>query len=247
MTKIEEWSNEKLVSLSKNITDEKTKKILNELITLKLNFATIERLLRFKKGLSWEQKKLILHITKEYSNSPTKELPLILAEQESVPTKKELIKPSAKKPVRKDNPKPTFQQKTPVSKQNPEPIVKTENITKQTIPLTKKPKTTNTNQKVAPSRWDKLKVEPNNSETKILKIKTSTVTHKTINIYHLDDNELNLKLREIKNYNQDTIAVVNKNDTLINSASFLPSFTKENRFSLNWFVKTNYKTWNKIK
>ncbi|AHF61402.1 hypothetical protein P344_06120 [Spiroplasma mirum ATCC 29335] len=90
-------------------------------------------------------------------------------------------------------------------------------------------------------------MEPNNSETKILKIKTPMATHKTINIYYLDENEPNLKLREIKNYNQDTIAVVNKNDSLIKPASFLPSFTKENCFSFNWFVKTNYKTWNKIK
>ncbi|WP_368486751.1 hypothetical protein [Spiroplasma sp. DGKH1] len=247
MTKIEEWSNEKLVSLAKNITDEKTQKILNELITLKLNFATIERLLRFKKGLSWEQKKLILHITKEYSNSPTKELPLILTEQESVPPKKEVIKPAPKKPIRKGSSKPPLQQKIPINKQKSEPIIKAKNITKPTISLTKKPKTTNVNQKVVPSRWDKPEATPNNSETKILKIKTPTVTHKTINIYHLDENEPKLKLREIKNYNQDTIAVVDKSEPLINPASFLPSFSKENRFSFNWFVRTNYKTWNKIK
>ncbi|WHQ36984.1 hypothetical protein [Spiroplasma sp. SV19] len=200
----------------KKITVE-NQKILTELMAMRLNATTIERLLHFKKGLTQSQKQLLLSIAKNLTPKSTSESPKVKKEMPNKKTnnkeKKVTIKPQQVKPPTQLEYINEHKHKRITQK------IKKTNYAGRTIP-----KQESISQPLVKKEIKRTSIKQNNKPKNV-----------------------SLKKKEIK-IKQPTN---NKKYQITKNSPFFdydPGYTKQySRPTISFLVKTNYKTWNKIK
>ncbi|MBH8622442.1 MULTISPECIES: hypothetical protein [Spiroplasma] len=194
-------------------------KILNELLAMRLNAPTIERLLRFKKGLTQDQKQLLLSITKNLTPGQTLELP-------KTPKQITIKKTNNKKEGKIVAIKP----------QQVKPPSQLEYINEQKHKrITQKIKKTNYAGRTI-SKQESIHQAPTKKEAKQPN-KTETNKAKSIN--------LKKKEVKIKQPNNSKKYQITNNGPFFD---YDPGYVRQySRTTLSFLVRANYKTWNKVK